>query len=184
MIAYDRPGYGETTMPAASSLAVQADVAARVMRHFCDEQECYVVSGHSYGGGVVEQLLLDQPARARKGVYVAGTLSPEHQPRRRWYNYIAAFKPVQWVLPHEFNASNTEMFPLHNELEKNRGRQAQIYQPLVLIQGTKDVLVPFQTVDYYKSVKPDGVRYMIIEGMNHFVPWTNPEVIVDAIIDE
>ena len=182
MIAYDRPGYGETTMPASPSLELQADVAARVMKYFCDERECFVVSGHSYGGGVVEKLLIDHPARANKGIYVAGTLSPEHQ-GKRWYNYLAAFKPVQWIIPYEFTSSNIEMMPLRTELEKNRGMQPRITQPLVLIQGTKDVLVPFKTVDYYRSVKPEGVEYMIVEGMNHFVPWTNPELISRAILE-
>ena len=51
----------------------------------------------------------------------------------------------------------------------------------MLIQGTKDVLVPYATVDYYKSKKTDGVKYMIIDGMNHFVPWSDPDLIVEAL---
>lgn len=181
MIAYDRPGYGMTTMPPAKEMSMQADVAAAVMEYFCDDDECYQVAGHSYGGGVTEQLLLDHAYHTNKGIYVAGTLSPDHQPRK-WYNYLASMWMVRAMIPKDMRSSNHEMMTLSAELEKNRGQQSRITQPIVLIQGTKDVLVPYATVDYYKSVKPSGVNYVIVEGMNHFIPWTNPELIVDAIL--
>ena len=181
LIAYDRPGYGGTSIPAQSSLSAQADVAAAVMKYYCAKtRDCYVVVGHSYGGGVVEQILLDFPDLVDKGIYVAGTLSPDHQ-RRKWYNYAASLWVVKWLLPAEMRSSNVEMMRLAQSLEENAGRHDAIHQPLVLIQGTEDVLVPYETVEYYKSQKSDGVKYMIIEGMNHFVPWSDPELIVEAM---
>ena len=112
MIAYDRPGYGGTTIPPVRELSEQADVAAAVMKYYCSNNvNTYAVAGHSYGGGVVEQLLLDYPDMAGKGVYVAGTLSPDHQ-KRKWYNYAANLWVVQWLLPKEMRSSNREMMSL------------------------------------------------------------------------
>jgi pimeloyl-ACP methyl ester carboxylesterase len=73
------------------------------------------------------------------------------------------------------------MMDLATELRKNEGLQESITTPITLIQGTADVLVPYETVDYYRSVKSTGVEYMIVEGMNHFIPWTDPELVVEAI---
>ena len=180
LIAYDRPGYGGTTVPANGSLKVQAGVAAAVMEHFCGTDTCYSVAGHSYGGGVVEEVLIDHSEHVNAGIYVAGTLSPKDQPRK-WYNYVAGFRPVQWVLPKAFVSSNIEMMILADELQKNKGLQETITTPIILIQGTADMLVPYKTVDYYRSIKPTGVNYVIVEGMNHFIPWTDPEIVIEAI---
>ena len=183
LIVMDRPGYGNTNMPASRELAQQAEVATSVMAYYCKEYECFTVAGHSYGGGVVEQILLDHPATAAKGIYVAGTLSPEHQPRK-WYNYLASTALIKWMLPKIMRSSNVEMMQLQSDLTKNRSRIAEIRQPIIFIQGTEDVLVPYETVNYYKTTKPEGVRYVIVDGMNHFIPWSNPDLIVDALLHQ
>lgn len=181
LIAYDRPGYGNTTVPAASSLVVQGDAAATVMSAYCDENECYSVAGHSYGGGVVQQVLMDYSDLANKGIYVAGTLAPDMQ-QKKWYNYLASLWVFKWAIPKEMRSSNHEMMTLAEELAQQEGNQDKINDPVILIQGTEDVLVPYETVDYYRKVKDRGVEYVIVEGMNHFIPWTNPELIKRALI--
>lgn len=181
LIVMDRPGYGNTEMPASRELTEQANVATSVMEFYCDQYKCYTVAGHSYGGGVVEQILLDHPATTVKGIYVAGTLSPEHQ-RRKWYNYLASVPLIKWMVPGIMRASNVEMMHLREGLSRNTSRIGSIRQPIIFIQGTEDVLVPYETVEYYKEMKPHGVTYVIIEGMNHFIPWTNPDLIVNALL--
>ncbi len=181
LIVMDRPGYGNTDMPPARELSQQADVAKSVMSYYCNDYECYTVAGHSYGGGVVEQILLDHPGTTAKGIYVAGTLSPAHQPRK-WYNYLASMTLVNWMVPKIMQASNIEMMNLQADLRMNTSRIGDIRQPIVLIQGTADVLVPYETVEFYREMKSEGVSYVIVEGMNHFIPWSNPELIVDALI--
>ena len=183
LITYDRPGYGNTTIPAAAGLTEQGDVAAKVMEEYCREDECYIVAGHSYGGGVVQQVLIEHPDRVSKGIYVAGTLAPQMQ-ERKWYNYLASVWAFKWMVPKEMRSSNHEMMSLAHELTEQEGKHSLITDPITLIQGTEDVLVPFETVDYYKVVKPSGVKYVIVEGMNHFIPWTNPELIKNALIGE
>ncbi len=181
LIVLDRPGYGNTEMPAARELTEQANVATSVMTYYCNQYECYTVAGHSYGGGVVEQILLDHPKTTARGIYVAGTLSPEHQPRK-WYNYLASLSLINWMVPKIMRSSNLEMMQLQTDLSRNGSRIASIRQPIIFIQGTEDVLVPYETVAYYKEVKKEGVTYVIIDGMNHFIPWTNPDLIVDALL--
>ena len=160
----------------------QAHVATRVMQHYQADEETFVVAGHSYGGAVAEQLLLDFPLLVNKAIYAGGTVSPEMQ-ESKWFNYLADFGLINIVLPKPFQTSNIEMMGLTASLKKNTKRLMGITQPIIYIQGKKDVLVPFETVTYYKKNKPIGVKYIIDEEMNHFIPWSHPELVIEAIMD-
>jgi pimeloyl-ACP methyl ester carboxylesterase len=180
LITFDRAGYGKTTVPPKNLLSEQANVAASVMRHFSQKDEKFIVVGHSYGGGVASQVVLDYPELVSRGVFSSSTLSPELQ-HKKWYNRIADINLIQLLIPNEVLASNDEMISLESCLRKNENRLKDIYQPIQYIQGTKDVLVPFETVNYLREHKPQGIKYWIEEGMNHFVPFSHPHLIINAI---
>ena len=74
------------------------------------------------------------------------------------------------------------MLGLPESLELNEAAVSSIQIPIIYIQGKKDVLVAHETVDYFKKLKPTGVKYVIIEDMNHFTPWSDPNLITDAIL--
>jgi len=79
MIAYDRPGYGNTTVPAQDQLREQALAAISILEDILKENEQIIIVGHSYGGAVVEQLMIDYPKIVKKAVLVSATLSPSLQ---------------------------------------------------------------------------------------------------------
>ena len=55
--------------------------------------------------------------------------------------------------------------------------------PVIVIQGGKDSLVPAKNADFAKRVLVNApVELVLKEDMNHFVPWSDPELIRDAII--
>ena len=74
------------------------------------------------------------------------------------------------------------MLGLPASLKNNEAAVSSIQIPIIYIQGMKDVLVDYETVDYFQGLKPDGVKYVIIEDMNHFTPWSDPYLINDAIL--
>ena len=74
------------------------------------------------------------------------------------------------------------MLGLPASLKQNESAIPSIEIPIVYIQGKKDVLVDHETVDYFHKLKPDGVKYVIIDDMNHFTPWSDPYLITDAIL--
>jgi pimeloyl-ACP methyl ester carboxylesterase len=54
---------------------------------------------------------------------------------------------------------------------------------VIVIQGTKDELVPYENVDFAKKMIVNApVEFVIRDGMNHFVPWSNPELIREAVL--
>lgn len=179
LIGVDRAGYGGTTVPALTSLSDQADVVWQVVAELSPGSPIIIV-GHSYGGAVVEQLLLDHPYAFDKGILVAPTLSPKLM-SPRWYNKFAAIRIINRLIPRDLRHSNIEMIGLPAGLRQNEPRLDEIQVPITYIQGGKDMLVPYQTVDYFKKYKPEGVTYVLVDSMNHFTPWSHPQLIIDAI---
>lgn len=179
LISVDRPGFGKTKIPYQQDLKKQALAVSPILHRYAGP---FVLVGHSYGGAVIEQLALDIPQKVSHLVYVAGTLEPEAQ-RPRWYNKIADTKIVSMLLADMWNASSEEMTGLADGLKDNESKLKELQMPTYLIQGTKDILVPFSVVDYYKTHGPQhGVEYIILEDENHFFPFTKPHLIKDVLI--
>jgi pimeloyl-ACP methyl ester carboxylesterase len=58
----------------------------------------------------------------------------------------------------------------------------EINIPVVVVQGGKDILVDHRNADFAKRMIINApVEIMYKEDMNHFVPWSDPDLIVDAI---
>lgn len=182
LVAIDRPGYGKTTIPAQANLEEQRKAASRVFDHF-GPQEHWVIVGHSYGGAVVEQLLLDDSDRIKHAVWAGPTLGPTQQ-KPKWYNHLVGVGVINVTMPNGIQSSNVEMMGLQASLQRNEERLKEINKPVIYIQGSKDVLVPAKTMDYIKSHAGNTIDYRMIQGMNHFVPWSNPELIINAIKGE
>ena len=63
-------------------------------------------------------------------------------------------------------------------------RWKDIKCPVIVIQGKKDKLVPAGNADFAREMLVNApVEFVIKEDMNHFVPWTNPELIRQAVLD-
>lgn len=180
MISFDRAGFGETTIGPQEDLKVHGDVAQTVMDQF-GPNEKFIVVGHSYGGAVVGQLLADCPEKVERAVFAAPAISPEHQ-EPRWYNKVARLKIINWAIGKDMRSSNVEMIGLSESLRENEEAWREgPGVPQTFIHGKKDMLVPFQTVDYWKSFNMKEVNYVLRDKMNHFVPWSDPELIMNGI---
>lgn len=84
--------------------------------------------------------------------------------RRLWYNRLADWRIVQWLLPHALVMSNREMKPLKEELEHILPLWDKINIPVIMIHGKKDRLVPFDHAKFLKaavglSLTLNGVRF-------------------------
>ena len=60
---------------------------------------------------------------------------------------------------------------------------ANIKVPTIVIQGKKDVLVNPGNADFAKKMMVNAsVELVLVDTMNHFVPWSNPALIRNAIL--
>lgn len=182
LIVYDRPGFGHSDYgKAETSLSKQASILADMMALF--HYERYWLVGHSYGGPIIVQAAIRQPKNIAGLAIIAGSVSPELEPRARWRKWID-LPNVKELFPVSLKVSNEELMPLRRDLIMIEDDWDRIRIPVSLIQGSKDVLVPFENLEYAKEklTNADTVRTLIFEGESHFIPWTEKDAIVKELV--
>ncbi|MCV6629746.1 MAG: alpha/beta hydrolase [Flavobacteriaceae bacterium] len=179
IITYDRPGYGYSSFgKSLPSLEAQASVIEKLIHHY--QLESVVVVGHSFGGPIaavsalhskkIKGLLLLAPAldpQQEKNVQIAGVLQ---------------YQMIRWFTPKVWEVAADEKYTHIGELETYRPAWQSLQIPIIHLHAPKDRLVPFENLDfatehfnnnYFKAEEvPDG---------DHFLPWTNKPVVLEAI---
>jgi pimeloyl-ACP methyl ester carboxylesterase len=182
LIVYDRPGFGNSGFgKSMTSLTMQAQTVSALMDSLGYER--YWMAGHSYGGPIIIQAAMDHPRHIGGICLIAGSVSPELEPRSPWRKWID-LPLVRQLLPTSMRVSNEELMPLRQDLVMIEDDWEKIKIPVLLMQGTKDVLVPFANLAYAKDklTQSDSVMVKIFEGENHFILWTQKEVVVEELI--
>ena len=183
IIAVDRPGYGESSAGTSErKLGHQADDIVEALQFNKSGLPALLV-GHSFGGPVIAQIAVDHPEKIAGLIFVASSVDPKLEDIK-WYQHLGTWWPFRFILPSDLRVCNEEIYTLKPELEVLAKGIPQISVPVIIIHGDEDPLVPVQNVDYLeKKIKTDlVVETSILRGMNHFVPWKAPQVIVDAIL--
>jgi pimeloyl-ACP methyl ester carboxylesterase len=180
-ISIDRPGFGHTTpMKVALTLAEQA----RAIKPFLVERggEWPILLGHSMGGPIIAQVAGMYPEKVGGLVIVAGSLDPELE-EWKWYNRLADMKLTGYMIPRALRHSNRELAPLKGELEKLKALLGEVRCPVVIVHAPDDMLVPFANVAYMEGEFAEGIVWevVVLEGMNHFLPWNSEGAIRRAI---
>jgi pimeloyl-ACP methyl ester carboxylesterase len=180
MLSIDRPGFGMSNHGVAvSSMEKQAYYLNEVSRLFKHKNK--ILIGHSLGGPVIARMAMDYPNSYRGLVFVAASIDPEME-KDEWYRNVINTKLGGLLTPKDFEVSNDEILPLKVELEEMLPLWKKIQIPSIVIQGTEDSLVPKENADFAAKMLPEELIQMrMLEGVDHFIPWSHPEVIVDAI---
>lgn len=183
LITTDRPGFGHSHFGVAeTSLAKQALALKPILEKHKNSRPVLLV-GHSLGGPVIAQLAMDYPHLVDGLIFVAASIDPALEPDELWFRAPLATPFLSWILPRSFRASNEEIYQLQPQLENMLPRWKEIKCPVIFIQGTKDQFVPPGNADFAKKMMVNtSVEIVRKEDMNHFVPWTNPELIRQAIL--
>jgi pimeloyl-ACP methyl ester carboxylesterase len=183
LITTDRPGFGYSNFGMAEpSLKMQAELLKPILEEHKSNRPIILV-GHSLGAPVIARMAIDYPELVDGLIMVAGSIDPDLEPNETWFRAPLATPFLSWILPRSFRASNEEIYKLKPELEILKPLWQKINCPVIIIQGQKDSFVPYQNVDFAKKMLVNAsVELVIKENMSHFVPWTNPELIHDAIL--
>ncbi|MBD5780607.1 alpha/beta hydrolase [Pelagicoccus sp. NFK12] len=183
VVSVDRPGFGETRPNGSEpSISMQAKrIRDAVVASGVALPAIWV--GHSLGGPVVAELAVDYPESVAGMILVAPSMDPDLE-ERKWFNWVGKFPLVRWGLSREWRNSNDEIWPLRGELQELKPKLARVQVPTIVLQGDQDELVPKENADYVERVMPAGVvELRILEGVNHFIPWTRPGEIKRAVMD-
>lgn len=183
MISTDRPGFGYSNFGnGVASLHEQCEILLPLLKDNKNGRPLFLV-GHSLGGPVIARMAMEHPDLVDGLVIVAGSIDPELEPNETWFRAPLATPFLSWVLPRSLRASNEEIYHLKPELEKMLPMWSEITCPVVVIQGKKDSLVPAANADFAKKMLVNApVEFIFKDDMDHFVPWSNPELIQQAIV--
>lgn len=182
VVAVDRPGWGESSPDAVvASVESQANALKAVLDAHPRNLPAIVV-GHSYGGPVVARLAMDEPSRVGALVIVAGSIDPD-QEKTAWYQALGRWAIIRPFVPGPLRKADEEIIPLKTQLTAMLPGWATIRQPVTVIQGETDELVPAANADFAKRMITNAPLQIIrLPGQGHFIPWENRAVVTDAIL--
>jgi pimeloyl-ACP methyl ester carboxylesterase len=181
LISVDRPGFGQSSFGwAEPSLERQAAMIKPIIQEYKKDRPVILV-GHSLGGPVIARMAMDYPDLVDGLIFVAASVDPDLEPRNWWRApFVTPF--FRWMIPRSIRASNDEIYPLKSELREMLPKWKVVRARTIIIQGTKDSLVPVANAEFVKKQLEGRNPTMIYEeGMDHFVPWSHPHLISRAI---
>lgn len=180
LLSVDRPGFGHSDFGrAARSLQEQS----ALLRPMVERYAPVILVGHSLGGPLIAQMAVDYPQAVAGLIIVAGSVDPDLEPNE-WFRGPFSVPPFRWLLPRSFRASNDEIYRVKPQLEELRPRWREIEVPITVIQGMRDRLVPPANAEFAERMAQKAhVRVVLLEDVNHFIPWTHPGIIREEILD-
>ncbi len=183
VISADRPGFGYSNFGSAEpSLQKQAQALKPILEKYKGNKPRILI-GHSLGGPLIVRMAIDYPHLIDGLVIVAGSIDPALEPNETWFRAPLATPFLSWILPRSLRASNEEIYRLKPELEKMMPEWGKVKCPVIVIQGRKDDLVAYENVDFAKKMLTNAtVEFVVEDNMNHFVPWSNPDLITNAVV--
>ncbi len=150
LLSVDRPGFGESS-------------ETGVMKHLSDQARLLspllfrgqgasrvVLVGHSLGAPVAARMALDYPENIAGLLLIAPSLDPVLE-KPRWYNRLATYTAVQWIVPNELNRANIEVMALPDELKVLEPLWQLLSVPITVVQGMKDKLVDPANIDFLEN---------------------------------
>jgi pimeloyl-ACP methyl ester carboxylesterase len=182
VLLIDRPGFGYSDFgEAEESLEDQSRILREVLAQFSFKEK-YLV-GHSLGGPIICRMAMDAPDSVAGLLIVAGSVSAELEPSEKWRKPMSK-KPLRWLMPKSFRVSNDEILPAKEELLKMVPLWSKINCPVQIIQGGKDNLVPAGNEDYAEKmlINAKSVRVYRLPEENHFIPFTQPQLLTEALL--
>ncbi len=182
LISIDRQGFGLSDYGRAErSLQVQANQLYDILKT-CRNQDIYLV-GHSFGGPIQAKAAMMYPNLIRGLVMVAPSISAAHEPANGWRK-IVNFPLLRWFTPPALKVCNQEIIPLKQELLQLEKGWSEVKVPVTIIQGTSDRLVPKENALFAKKAMGQNsqVKLVMLENANHFIFWSEKDLIRDEIL--
>ncbi len=185
MVSVDRLGFGKSEpMAAEKSLAAHCSLIKGIIleERMLSPPGKIILVGHSFGGPVAARLAADVTTGITDLLLLAPSVDPELE-KIEWYQRIADWRVVRWLLPQSLDHANQEILPLRAELEKMKPLWGQIRAEVTVVHGTDDALVPVGNVDFLRNVlvhKP--AHYIIIPNQGHFIPWERSEIVTGLLL--
>ncbi|WP_190808821.1 alpha/beta fold hydrolase [Flagellimonas sp. S3867] len=182
IIAPDRPGFGKSDFRKSMALKPQALVLNELLKQL-DNGKPFTLIGHSYGGPLIVQMALEQPALYTNLVVLAGALDPDEEKPEKWRKPLT-WIPLKYLVPGALKPSNDELWMLKQDLKQLAPKLHKLKPRTLIIHGKEDKLVPFQNVPFMKAKFSgvDSLKIIPIEKENHFIVWNQEQLVKESLI--
>ncbi len=181
LIAVDRLGYGGSK---SSGTVVSFEEQAAAIAPLLEPRGGVwpIVVGHSLGGPIATRLAADYPDRIGALVIVAGGLNADLE-ETRWYNEVARWWIFYPFLADFLRTSNQEMWACKDQVALLDPKLDDITCPVVVIHGTGDSLVPFETIEYTieRMAENPELYVLVLIGEDHSVTALRREEIRETL---
>lgn len=183
VIAYDRPGFGNSGFGrSVPSLAGQANC----LNHLMDSlgYEKYWLMGFSYGAPIAVQTTVRYPSKVAGLCMIAGSLSPDLEKSSVTLRKVRDLPLIREIFPKALKVSNEELIPLRNELNMIRNNWNEIEIPVLIIHGSRDILVKYQNAKFAQEQLVNSPLVIVdtLHGGDHFILWTKTDRIINNIL--
>ena len=174
LVAIERPGWGlsETSQKdKILSLAEQSGMLGPALKALKEEyrSDNLVIVGHSLGGSLVPRIAMDFPQLIDAVVVIAGDLTDDYSPAH-WYNDVASWWAIRWMIPGIMQRANEEVLQLAPDLAAMKPLWGKITAPLLVVQGVQDGLVDPRHADFAERVETSGpVKVIRFEQGDHLL---------------
>ena len=181
LISIERPGFGNSDFgKAEASLENQALLMKPVLEKN-KSGRLPIVVGHSIGGPIAAKMMMMYPELIGSLILVAPSIDPSLEPKEPWRKIIR-LPVISSLVPVAVHVSNEEIFFLKEQLTEMIPDWEKITKPVIVIQGGDDFLVDPGNASFAKDVIRNAqVEIMYFEDVDHFIPWTAPELIIEAL---
>ena len=182
LIAMDRPGFGRSTHKGwLPGFKEQASILMQ-LRTLNRSDLPIILVGHSLGGSIAYRMVVDFPDEISGMVVISASIDPELG-KARWYNRIADFPLIRWMLPDGLVKANMEIMPLRDELLALKPLLGGVRASVTVIHGRQDKLVDFGNLAFAKvSLHRGRLRLVPVADMGHFVLWERPDLVISEIL--
>jgi len=181
MVAFDRPGFGDSDYGDAENLSTQSVRLCNAIAAIDNGRPCVLV-GHSMGGPVILKMASLHPERYKEIVVLSGAADPHAEKPEKWRPVIASV-PLRYLIPGAMRMSNDELWLLKGDLYRLKPNLKAITSDVLIIHGTKDPLVPYENVAFMRRELENAKTLTVISipNANHFIPWEHFDEIRDAL---
>lgn len=182
LVTVDRPGYGYSNYgKSVPSIKKQAALLQPILDANKSGRPAILV-GHSYGGPIIAQMAMDYPKQVGALVLAAPAIDPANE-KIFFISYPADWFLIRLFIPRAFKVANDEKLSHVHELEKMYDHWHKLRLPITYIHGKKDMVVPYANTAFaQRMLRRAKLEVITNKKMNHFIPWTHPHYIRQAII--
>jgi len=183
LVSVDRPGFGYSDYGHPINLAEQSVIISPLFDHLKNGKPFYLV-GHSLGGPMVIKLAADnQSVDIGAIVLLAGSNDPAQEKPEKWRPVLYK-TPLKYFVPGAMRPSNEELWYLKKDLVYLKEDFPKIKEPVYIVHGQKDDMVPFENVAYDKKMLTNAthIEELIFPDANHFIPWTRYSQIKELLL--